>query len=576
MKTISAVAIACCFPLYSAQAQTNPVGDAPTNDALAASVWPHYHGGTARQASTTLPGPDSSDPSLVQKRFSSDDPGFNIGTSPWHNISDKTYRDSASARTIWGSSLTHVYKYVVDGDTFQYADSWEILEDPVSIQWNFAMLPGGRVLVPAPVGMQSLKESGRNSFGRCTSTNNSTGPLRDPAALLVFNDGRNSNSAIRCEKKFDIRDEDLRAVCGLSRRFRSDQIVSGGTAIGTDVLFNGDIAIRVRVNEVANDESTRDTYVVILDGGLDDSTLDSYKACEKLDGESTNGVAILPLANDGSRMYVPTDQGIVELDYDPVQTTLTVTGVKNLPFRGGRTGTTPTILFGSDGSEWLISIDAKCAVQDPFSGDIACDQGADPATLEPSRLFAFKLPFDGLASDEILTRSVNLPDYINTVENSPSVADDNIVVANYPGYFPETTFLLTDQNGQTTELSPTELEKGVVKLSYRPNIMGRGFFRVDWDRDDIQMSNVTSISDGSGLTYGSGAVRDSSSTGLTTHYYGLELANGLTRFEKALGPAVETAPGLRDEIFDQGNANIILEDGSIIFAGGRVLVRVRD
>ncbi|MEM6706929.1 MAG: hypothetical protein AAF690_29755 [Acidobacteriota bacterium] len=571
MKFFSLVAT-CCLLTGSLEAQTGPVGDAPTNPALAASAWPNYHGGPARQASSDLPGPTIT--GNAQLRFFSDDPGFNLGTSPWHNVSDRTYTDSSSARTIWGSSLTHVYKFVADGDRFAYVDSWRVHDIPAFIAWNFAMLPGGRVLVPAPNGMQSRQERGRPSFRRCTSTRNGRTFLGDSAALFVFSDGAESGSKITCEKRFEIRRDHLRQACGLSARPSQDQIVFGGTAVGTDVLYNGDIAIRVRVNETIGDAQTRATYLAVLDASLDDTAASTYRACERLPGETTNGVALLPEPEDGTRLYLPTESGITEAIYSPAESRLEVTGAKEFTYRAGRTGTTPTILFGSDGTEWLLTIDAKCAVSDVFTGTIGCEGGQDPESLAPSRLVAFQLPFEGLTSDQIVTRAADLPVFVNTVENSPSVAGEDIALANYAGYFPRTTFVLSDDEGRETETASDDLQRGVVKLSYRPSDSEPGSFAVDWEREDLQFNGVLTISAGSRAVYGSGARPDGER--LISSYYGLDLDTGSTLFKTNLGPAESSSRFRRDEIFDQGNANILLDDGSIIFAGGRVLVRIRD
>ena len=121
-----------------AYGQSNPVGDAPSNAALAGSSWPNYHGGPARQASTEIAGPREG--ARVQKIFFKDvrsafarEGDFDqFGPSPWLNFSDKAYNEGASATTVWGSTLQYIFKFSVDGDEFKFVDKWKIQELPMS------------------------------------------------------------------------------------------------------------------------------------------------------------------------------------------------------------------------------------------------------------------------------------------------------------------------------------------------------------------------------------------------------------------------------------------------------------
>ena len=287
------------------------------------------------------------------------------------------------------------------------------------------------------------------------------------------------------------------------------------------------------------------------------------------DGAPTNGAPLLPEASDGTRIYFALPEAIVELVYSPNASAnrLRKTGEARIDFRANRTGTTPSILFGSDGSKWIIAVDARCAIENPFSGTIECDQGLPPEQLSPSRLVAFKLPFEGARNGRILSRSVELPDIINTVENSPAVANNTIVVTNYPGFVPTTAFGAEIRFQQ---------ELGVAAVNYEPNGRGTGQFARGWTRDDIQISGVPSISTGSGLVYGSGTVLDALSLRYDTFYYGLDLASGITVFSTFLSNGFQSAPGAGDQIFDPGNANAINKDGSIFVSAGSNVVRIRD
>ncbi len=92
-----------------------------------------------------------------------------------------------------------------------------------------------------------------------------------------------------------------------------------------------------------------------------------------------------------------------------------------------------------------------------------------------------------------------------------------------------------------------------------------------WHRDDINLNNVLQYSVADDLLYGSGRERDCKYYFYYYYYYyyyyyGLDWATGATTVRFALG----TEPYLDDP----GNANIVLEDGSIVFNSQERLVRV--
>ncbi|MEM6810793.1 MAG: hypothetical protein AAF574_16350, partial [Pseudomonadota bacterium] len=205
------------------------------------------------------------------------------------------------------------------------------------------------------------------------------------------------------------------------------------------------------------------------------------------------------------------------------------------------------------GRDWLITVDARCAVVKVFTGAIACSDDD-----RPSAVVAMPLP---LGSGDVLR--VALPDFIDTVENSPAVSNESIVVANYSGYTPE-----GKKDGKPDRAT------GLAKLGWDHDA---DTFRVDWQVAELQYSGVPTISAGSNLVYGSGSEPDG-----FTYFYGIRLDDdaagraGELVVRKRLGRSKPSKRGAKDAIYDAGNNILINDDGAAIMAGGESLIRIRD
>lgn len=509
-------------------AQTDPADGAIVNETLMNSPWPTYHGGVARQASTELSGPRKSEPQVDVSYFR-ETAGIAFGTSPWHILSDRGYDNSEQARTIWGASLKYLYKYEIDGERFRFVDSFKLNDLPFFIGWNFFALKDGRIVVPNPSGLRVRAHRKSVCAGRHPS-------------LLVFRDGTTSDSAIQCVHKFEFTPSVVESACGFRR------MTPGTAAVGVDVLLDGDIAARLRRETGRGRSKNRETWVAILDNAMT-----HIKACTKVsDGNTTNGVP-MERGSDGSTIfYLATETEIIAMRYRARDGVLERAAAVPVQYRG-RTGTTPTLL-GFDKDAWIVTVDGRCAVTKVFSGKIECDD----ADAGPSELVATPRP---LGSGP--TVRLPLPDFIDTVENSPAVAGNDIVVSNYSGYTPD-----GKKDGRPDRAT------GVVKLSWNP---GTDVFEIDWQNADIQFSGVPTISTGANLVYGSGAEADG-----YTYFYGLRLRDdakgpaGELVVRVQVGPSVETRRGRGDGVYDAGNNILINDDGSAIWPGGESLVRIRD
>jgi hypothetical protein len=113
----------------------------PRNQYLADSPWPIYHRDNYAQASTPIRGPEAGDQLEIQTI-----PTQLNGASPWSNLS-QTYADGT--QTVWGSTLTHVFKILIDGENWQLIDSQEI-SGLDSISWNNLLLEDNKLIVADP------------------------------------------------------------------------------------------------------------------------------------------------------------------------------------------------------------------------------------------------------------------------------------------------------------------------------------------------------------------------------------------------------------------------------------------
>lgn len=488
------------------------------NDSLLRSPWPHPHRTAGRQASTPLAGPTDASQTETQLRVFERDIGTDFGASPFIVLSEKKYRDRPQARTVWGATLSHAYKYVIDGDEFRYVDSFPLAGFP-SISWNLFGLrnsQGGHIVVPQPFGLRKPRYRNTACFGR-------------KPALIVLQDGPTTESKIECVKKFELDNRQLRAMCRPPAGWK----LSLNTGVLNSIAATGEI---VTVAEYQRRGLRRDKrfYAVIID-----NELSRLKACGFIDDFSINNqIPSEPLGNGVTALYFPTDDGIVKMLYNASQNTLSREWKYEAGFRA-RTGTTPTLVgYGED--KFVVVVEGKCAVSNVFSGKIMCSDDTSP-----SKLIAIRRD---RANPEAYV--VPLPDYITTVENSPSALNHTVVVANYGGYRPN-------------------LEaKGVVAIEWLPQAQQ---WQLLWENPSIQMNGVTTISEGSGLVYSSGIEADGN-----VYMYGLQLGNTAAGRPQQGGEVVfRQKVGDAAVILDQGNNTIVNDDASLIYSGNKGLVRLR-
>ncbi|MEL6877791.1 MAG: hypothetical protein AAGL68_06800 [Pseudomonadota bacterium] len=448
------------------------------------------------------------------------DAGKAFGTSPFMVLSRAKYPRQPNARTVWGASLTDVFKYEVDGDTFRFAGSFEINKLPLWVGWNLFTLPGDRVVVPNPSGLRIGRYRGTPCYGTAPS-------------LMVFQDGPTPVSPIECVHAFEFTQSALSEACG----FRRTAI--GTTAVLTGELLNGEVAVTIVEERGRGRRKEQITHLAVLDPDLS-----RIVACAPVgQGTASNQFPVDRDASGASIAYVATETEIVKMRRSSSQGTFERVDAARTNFRG-RTGTTPTLMDTSDGRRLLIVVDGRCAVTKVFTGEIECSEDNRPSEL-------VVLDRDNLSAQPL---RVPLPEIIDTVENSPAVLGGDIVVANYSGYTPD----------GIKDGSP-DFARGIVKLRWT----GTGFAQA-WLRNDLQISGIPTISSASQMVYSSGAEADGN-----TYVYGLDLATGETRYRALAGPSKSTSERLRDGVFDAGNNTLINDDGSAIFPAGETLVRAR-
>jgi len=426
---------------------------APKNNTLINSPWQSSHAGPAQQASSPLRGPESNDRLMIQQHsFKGLDPtdsskGF-YGASPWHVLSSKKYPKSFSnARTIWGATLTHLYKYTINGDVFEFADYFRIDKSIFTFHWNLIGLDNDRIIVPAPAGYK-LNEN----RGQCLT--------KGKRALLEFRDGDQPNSSIQCVRSFELLSKELEKVCGNDispRRTHGPQ--------NMNVLYSGDIVITLNEKKFGQQR----TFIVVIDNGLK-----QLKSCALLDDSAvTNQFPVE--AND---MFFATGTGIIKYSFNSEKNVLIREWKKDFEFRA-RTGTTPTLMGFGEGNDRLVAVvDSTCYVKNPLTGRIICDPDN-----KPSRLIVFKRD-----NDNNKYYSIDLPGVIKTVENSPAAIGYNIVIANYAGFKPE-----------------PDAQGGVVKLHWNKE---NNQFVLDWINSSILLNGVPTISGGSSVVYSTGIAED--------------------------------------------------------------------
>jgi hypothetical protein len=489
----------------------------PVNPHLADSPWPMPHQSPGQQASSWLPGPEDDDATVQLVDFEDDagiERAFNQA-SPFLVLGGARYADHPTARAIWGASLTDLYKYVlVDGEA-RYVDHQPLRTDPLSIHWNLLTLADGRVIVTSPLGAALADEPCRT----------------DGAALVAFNDGSEVGSPISCVTALPAGPDDV-ADCKGSDGQPIGPVTPGYSVTGINVTFSGEILTYLRLP--TGPGGGLEHYLAAAEpdlSGWADCTLVSTSL-------ATNNIAVEPLEDGGSAIYIATADSFVKLVWDAETRQLERRWERPVPLRT-RTGTTPT-LVGDGETGIMFVIDAPCAVVDPFRGTIHCDEDDSPAKV----VAVHRNDED----DSVLT--VELPEAIRTVENSPSARGNRIVVAAYGGY----------------TVDPAV--RGVAGVDWDPEA---DQLEVAWFNGDVQMNGVTSISEPSALVYSSGAARDGS----------IHLS-GIRAWDTDEGEAGEhvvdipiVGPDEVDRAFDQGNSTVIADDRTLLWATSEGLVVVR-
>ncbi|MEO0732627.1 MAG: hypothetical protein AAFZ52_07320, partial [Bacteroidota bacterium] len=524
---------------------------------------PHY--GPARQASTKVAGPRSSD-CEVQVRDFAESLGKEVGTSPWHMVSAARYPSPTTA-TIWGATLTDAYRFLVDGDRFEALDRFPLNYFPSSITWNLFSTDDGRVVVPDASGYRIAGQPRRST---------------DPS-WLVLKDGNGApdQSKIELVDLLEFTPRELRQLLRPPVGSRFGRSIAAGGSVPT---YTGEIATTVSYLQ----DEERLTYLVVVD--LDEMELIAGGLIGK--GLKSNEIAAEPFGEHGTAMYVPLDESVVKVVYNGRTRQVTRHWEAKLPVRR-RTGTTPTLVNTSDGRKFVCVIDSKCAVASVVNGLISCSEDE-----RPSQLVAVERDAPAGRRPRILT--TELPDWLRTVENSPAAYGDRIVVANYSGYLPNGLYvppgghIENEDNLAAWMVSPdarVDFARGIVALRY--DIRKRDFV-IDWADEGHQVSCIPTISAGANMVYGVGAEEDNGDYWL----YGFRLKNesphrkgslalrvklGKAPFRMARNDAAGNLIFPRDdyqlkagEVFDAGNQIILLNDGSLIISGGRSLVRVQE
>ncbi len=490
----------------------------PVNPYLADSPWPMAHQGPAQQASSSLPGPVNGDVEIQLADLRSDAKIVRgaAQTSPFLVLSGRRYVDEPEGRSVWGASLTDLYKYALVDGRAQYVHSQRLRSDPFSIHWNLLTLADGRVVVPSPLGADMVDQ-------QCRS---------DGPALLVFEDGPDIDSPFRCERALPALAADA-ARCRGRDGAPVGPVRQGYSVTAANVTFSGELVTYFRLP--TGPGGAPETYLAAAKPDLS-----GWAGCVFVSStQVTNNLAIEPVDGGGSAMYVAAEGSIVKVVWDPERGELERRWERSVPVRG-RTGTTPTIVgYGDDAL--VVIVDAPCAVANPFTGVIDC--GADQ---RPAQVIALHRD-----DNDERVHTVRLPESIRTVENSPSARGYRLVVAAYGGYRPDPSV------------------KGVAGVAWNPD---RDELELAWFNGDVQMNGVTSISEASGLVYSSGVEQDGS-----VHLSALRVWDDGDAEAGARVVDVEVAPADRvDDAFDQGNSTVIADDRTLLWATTKGFVVVHE
>ncbi|MEO1173762.1 MAG: hypothetical protein AAFX94_17190, partial [Myxococcota bacterium] len=447
----------------------------------------------------------------------------------------------------------------------ELADVFILNERLTSIPWNMVALADGRVVFPDIDGFDAVPPG-----DPCRTEQPSLVALRDQDSDPM--------SPIECVGVIELDVVTVRSACGVGPA--AEYVAGSGSSLVA--TFSGELVTVVELQ----DEAETAIYAVAVTNDLSEIV-----SCGRVaDTPSTNASAVEPAGENTSAFYFATETSVVKLYYDGALGLFTRAWERPLPIRR-RTGTTPTLLDASNGDKLLVLVDGACAVTNVLNGLIVCDDAA-----EPSQLIAVRREDDTGGQPDVLR--ADLPATIRTVENSPAVRGDRVVIANYSGYVPNG--LLVPPGGEkpdggpgTFGVSPDAVEDfavGVAVLRYTPD---RQTFEVEWIEATYQMSGVPLISAGANLVYGTGA---EVSTGMT-YLYGFLLeadARGpagslVLRRELGTAPFRESRRDVagnnvfpiasyrfdEGELYDSGNNTLLNTDRSLFMTGGRALVRVR-
>ncbi|BAM04147.1 hypothetical protein [Phycisphaera mikurensis] len=114
---------------------------APRNPFLAASASPTFHHDPAATGSTPLPGPvagEALELQVIRTRAN--------GPSCWSLVGEPY---AGGAVPVWGATVTHVTKVLVDGPRFELVDKHRI-DREMDLHWNCVLLRGNRLAVLDP------------------------------------------------------------------------------------------------------------------------------------------------------------------------------------------------------------------------------------------------------------------------------------------------------------------------------------------------------------------------------------------------------------------------------------------
>ncbi len=444
VRTAVAVALSCfgvaifTFPEPThAQSALDTRGEGPVNPYAAGDVWGQFHRNGYAQAATPLRGPEAGDQIEVQYI---DIPGRGGAPTQLH-ISD-AYPDGS--RTAWSTTLTHIVKARIQGDTFELADAYEITRRALdwNIHWNMQLARDNTAFVPSPNTREILR------FGEADDN--------DPMSPIVL------------EGRFALPD----AVKG--EPIVLNLTYDGWVIYVTDGAFIG--AVRQDFSDHAyfdlgtatNDLSTHNSFPVDEHGNI---YIASFFAMTKVnwDGQQFRLVWRAPYNFRGENCPEPSENRSRE-----VRRAIT----------GGSctgTGTTPT-LVGRDGMDELVVV-----VDSHQDNNLVAFWREDPPADWPGlpgqdRRVAgiLELPYSTWDGDGF------------TAENSPPVSGYDIAVAQYVGL-------------GLSRRCRRDAPRGVQLARWNPDT--RRLEHV-WANPDVPFNNVMTISSGSGLVYGSGRDSD--------------------------------------------------------------------